>query len=64
MICPDQKNRKLYKNAILEWKRKLGLGNQIIGEDDDAIQLPNPIIGFGTRTYLCQILMSLQEAAT
>lgn len=45
-------------------KKKVGLGNGIIEEDDDALHLPNPMIGFGTPTHLCQIHRSLPEAAT
>lgn len=45
-------------------KKKVGLGNGIIEEEDDALHLPNPMIGFGTPTHLCQIHRSLPEAAT
>ncbi|KAL4568353.1 hypothetical protein LXL04_023963 [Taraxacum kok-saghyz] len=42
----DFKKRKLYDLDI--WKRKKRKG--ILTEEDDAIRLPNPMIGFGTPT--------------
>ncbi|XP_024197048.1 DNA (cytosine-5)-methyltransferase DRM2 [Rosa chinensis] len=42
----------------------MGHGNQIIGEDADAIHLPNPMIGFRTPADLCQIHRSLPDAVT
>ncbi|PRQ55247.1 putative DNA (cytosine-5-)-methyltransferase [Rosa chinensis] len=45
-------------------KRIMGHGNQIIGEDADAIHLPNPMIGFRTPADLCQIHRSLPDAVT
>ncbi|PRQ53966.1 putative DNA (cytosine-5-)-methyltransferase [Rosa chinensis] len=60
----DKKKRKLCEYAMSKRKKKVGLGNGIIEEDDEALHLPNPMIGFGTPTHLCQIHRSIPEAAT
>ncbi|PRQ55267.1 putative DNA (cytosine-5-)-methyltransferase [Rosa chinensis] len=61
---PEKNKRKLCESSLLKRKRIMGHGNQIIGEDADAIHLPNPMIGFRTLADLCQIHRSLPEAAT
>ncbi|KAM5551804.1 hypothetical protein ABKV19_026585 [Rosa sericea] len=56
---PEKNKRKLCESSLLKRKRIMGHGNQIIGDDADAIHLPNPMIGFGTPADLCQIHRSL-----
>ncbi|XP_040375572.1 DNA (cytosine-5)-methyltransferase DRM2-like [Rosa chinensis] len=59
---PEKSKRKLCESSLLKRKRIIGHGNQIIGEDADAIHLPNPMVGFGTPD-LCQIYQNLPKAA-
>ncbi|KAL6139588.1 hypothetical protein ACLB2K_057892 [Fragaria x ananassa] len=59
----DKKKRKLCEYAMSKRKKKVGLGNGIIEEDDEALHLPNPMIGFGTPTHLCQVHRNIPEAA-
>ncbi|KAK9052408.1 hypothetical protein SSX86_029037 [Deinandra increscens subsp. villosa] len=56
----DIKKRKLYELEM--WKRKKRKG--LVTEDDEAIRLPNPMIGFGTPTDGCVVThRTLPEAA-
>ncbi|PRQ50756.1 putative DNA (cytosine-5-)-methyltransferase [Rosa chinensis] len=54
-----KKKRKLLVNQVSKRKRQ----NRLIGEDNETVRLPNPMIGFGIPTGPCQSHRTLPKAA-
>ncbi|KAM5578864.1 DNA (cytosine-5)-methyltransferase DRM2 [Rosa sericea] len=54
-----KKKRKLLVDEVSKRKRQ----NRLIGEDNETVRLPNPMIGFGIPTGPCQSYRNLPKAA-
>ncbi|BBH08963.1 domains rearranged methyltransferase 2 [Prunus dulcis] len=58
------KKRKLLEYELLKKKKLMRLGNKTIDEDDEAVHLPNPMVGFGIPSEPClKTHRNLPEAA-